>query len=170
MTGKTTLWERSTRVPLIFSGPGVLPLGRCTRPAELLDIYPTLIELAGLPKKDGLEGQSLVPQLQDSAAERARPAITTHGPNNHAIRSEQWRYIRYADGSEELYDLDEDPNEWTNRAGEPGREPIKRELAKWLPKVNASPAPGSKTRLIEVREDGQVYWEGKLIPPDAQPQ
>lgn len=169
MTGKTTLWERSTRVPMIWSGPGVTAGGRCTQPAELLDMYPTLIELCGLPARDGLEGHSLVPQLKDAKAARSWPAITTHGPNNHAVRSEQWRYIRYADGSEELYDMSKDRNEWTNLAADPARADVKRELSAFLPKVNTPPAAGSKSRLVELR-DGKVYWENKAIEPSLRPE
>ena len=165
ITGKNTLWERSTRVPLIFAGPGVTPGATCNRPAELLDLYPTLAELAGLPAKDGIEGHSLVPQLRDAKAERKWPAITTHNQNNHAVRTERWRYIRYADGSEELYDCIADPNEWTNLAKDPKHAGTIRELAAWLPKVNAKAVPGSAHRLLEVI-DGKVYWEGKEVRPD----
>lgn len=168
ITGKNTLWDRSTRVPLIFAGPGVTPKGRCTQPAELLDMYPTLVELCKLPSRDVLEGHSLVPQLKDASTERPWPAITTHGPNNHGIRSERWRYIRYADESEELYDMQADPNEWNNLAADPNTAQIKEELANWLPKMNKPPIPGSVSRLIELR-DGQPYWEGKPIPLDAKP-
>src|SRR5205807_3329356 len=76
ITGKNSLWERSTRVPLVFAGPGVAAGAKCGRPVELLDLYPTLAELCGLPKKDGLEGLSLVPQLKDASAPRDRPAVT----------------------------------------------------------------------------------------------
>lgn len=162
-TGKTSLWDRSTHVPLIFAGPGVSAKGRCERPAELLDIYPTLIDLCGLPARGELEGHSLAPQLKDANASRPWPAITTHGPNNHGIRTERWRYICYADGSEELYDMKADPHECRNLAGEPQHADAKRELAKWLPKRNDPPVAGSKTRLVEIR-DGRVYWEGKEIP------
>jgi len=117
ITGKNTLWDRSTRVPLIFAGPGVLKGQTCTQPAELLDMYPTLLEITGLPKNEALEGLSLVPQLKDPTATRVRPAITTHNHDNHGIRSENWRYIQYADGSEEFYDMKADPNEFTNLAG-----------------------------------------------------
>jgi len=165
ITGKNTLWDRSTRVPLIFAGPGVSSGGRCNKPAELLDIYPTLNELCRLPAKAGLEGHSLVPQLKRADAPREWPAITTHGPNNHGIRTEKWRYIRYADGSEELYDMAADPNEWTNLANDPRFADTKRELAQWLPKVNAAPVPHSKSRLIDVR-DGQPYWENEPIGPN----
>lgn len=165
ITGKTTLWDGSTRVPLIFSGPGVAAAGRCTRPAELLDIYPTLVELCGLPAKPDLEGHSLVPQLREASAPRPWPAITTHGPNNHGIRTEQWRYIRYADDSQELYDMIADPEEWTNIAADPRHAETIRELARWLPKVNTPPIPGSKLRLIQL-QDGKPIWEGQPIGPD----
>jgi arylsulfatase A-like enzyme len=165
ITGKNSLWERSTRVPLIFAGPGIAAGGRCERPAELLDLYPTLTELCGLPAKKGLEGHSLAPQLANAAAPRAFPAITTHGPNNHTIRTEQWRYIRYADGSEELYDRRSDPNKWTNLAADPKHAATKRELAKWLPQKNTPPVAGSSIRLIEIR-DGVPYWDGKPIGKD----
>jgi arylsulfatase A-like enzyme len=112
-----------------------------------------------------LEGHSLAPQLKDAAAPRPWPAITTHGPDNHAVRDERWRYIRYADGSEELYDRKADPNEWTNLAARPDAAATKAELAKWLPKTSARPLPGSSVRLVEVR-DGTVYWENKPIGPN----
>lgn len=164
ITGKNSLWERSTRVPLFFAGPGIRPRGRCAQPAELLDLYPTLVELAGLPLPDGLEGHSLVPQLGNPRASRPWPAITTHNPGNHAVRSERWRYIRYADGSEEVYDLQRDPHEWTNLAGtRRGRRAI-RELARWMPSQDAPHAPGSAHRILERRGDGW-WWEGRRIDP-----
>lgn len=165
ITGKTTLWERSTHVPLIFAGPGIARNARCNRPAELLDLYPSLVQLCGLPQKDGLEGRSLLPQLRNANAPRWEPAITTHGQNNHAIRTEAWRYIRYADGSEELYDVRKDPNEWTNLAANPKHAKTSRELARWLPKTNAAPLPSAFARLVEIR-DGKVFWEGKPIDPN----
>ncbi|MFN4258692.1 MAG: sulfatase [Gemmataceae bacterium] len=165
ITGKNTLWDRSTRVPLIFAGPGIQARAKCGQPAELLDMYPTLLELCGLPTKSDLEGHSLVPQLRDAQTARVWPAITTHGPNNHGIRATHWRYIRYADGSEELYDMKSDPNEWTNLAADPRHATTKKELAKWLPKVNTPPVAGSTVRLIELR-DGVPYWQGQRIGPD----
>jgi len=164
ITGKNTLWDRSTRVPLIFAGPGVARGARCTRPAELLDIYPTLIELCGLPSVDGLEGHSLVPQLRDANAPRPWPAITTHNQGNHGIRSERWRYIRYANGAEELYDMTEDPNEWHNLAGDPKYRKIIEEHARWLPRVDQPAAPGSAQRVL-TQTNGVWYWEGKAIDP-----
>lgn len=165
ITGKNTLWERSTRVPLIFAGRDIAKKAKCNQPAELLDLYPTLIDACGLPQREGLEGLSLLPQLRDAAAKREPPAITTHGPGNHAVRSQRWRYIRYADGSEELYDLQDDPHEWTNLAGDARHAATQRELATHLPATSAPPAPGSKSRLVELK-DGTVYWEGKSIGKD----
>ena len=97
--------------------------------------------------------------------EREWPAVTTHGQNCHAVRTGRWRYIRYADGSEELYDHDADPNEWTNLAGDAKYAGTKRGLATFLPRKNVPPIAGSVTRLVEIREGGKVYWEGKPIEP-----
>lgn len=169
ITGKNSLWERSTRVPLIFAGPGVKAAGVCRSPAELLDLYPTLLELCGLPGDPSLEGHSLAPQLADDQSPRPWPALTTHGPGNHAVRTDRHRLIHYADGSEELYDLASDPNEWTNLATDPAHDRLRRELAAWLPRVNVPPIPGSKTRLLERTPDGWT-WEGvPILPADPVP-
>jgi arylsulfatase A-like enzyme len=165
ISGKNTLWDRSTRVPLIFAGPGISAGGVCRRPAELLDIYPTLAALCDLPEPPQHEGHSLVPQLRDDAAPRQWPALTTHGPDNHGVRTERFRYIRYADGSEELYDMAADPNEWTNLAGDPAHAATKQDLARWLPPQSAPPLPGGTVRLLETRA-GVLYWEGKPIDPE----
>jgi choline-sulfatase len=164
ITGKNSLWEQSTHVPLLFAGPGVAKEARCQGPAELLDVYPTLVDLCGLPPRPGLEGHSLIPQLKDAAAPREWPAITTANQNNHGVRTDRWRYIRYADGSQELYDLRADAREWKNLAADPGHADVIAELSKWLPKVNAPPVPGSAQRLL-VQKDGTWYWEGKAIDP-----
>ena len=164
ITGKNTLWDDGTRVPLIFAGPGVAQ-GHCRQPAELLDIYPTLIDLCGIPANEQLEGHSLMAQLKDAATEREWPAITTHNHDNHGIRSENWRYIRYADGSEELYDMQSDPNEWNNLAADSRYQSVLRRHKQWIPKVNARPAPGSRHRIL-VYEDGKVNWEGTDVAPD----
>ena len=167
ITGKNTLWSEATRVPLIFAGPGVAGSGRCMQPVELLDIYPTLIELCGLAPRDDLEGISLVPQLTNADTLRAQPAITSHNQGNHGIRSERWRYIRYADGTEELYDTVDDPNEWNNLAGTS----LSRELEavidnhrQWLPKVDMPPAANSASRLLTYDPTtDEAVWEGKTI-------
>jgi choline-sulfatase len=164
ITGKNTLWDRSTRVPLIFAGPGVAAGGQVKSPAELLDIYPTLIELCGLTPRTDLEGISLGPQLRSAAAKRERPAITSHNQGNHGVRSERWRYIRYADGTEELYDMQKDPNEWTNLAARPEHAAVVSEHRRWLPKVDLPPAKGSAARLLtyDAAKD-EATWEGTLV-------
>jgi len=164
ITGKNTLWDRGTKVPLIFAGPGITAGQRCSQPAELLDIYPTLNELAGLPARDDLEGISLQPQLASASAPRLRPAITSHNQGNHAVRSQRWRFIQYADGTEELYDLEADPNEWKNLADEPGRAAILAAHRRWLPTVDRPPAPGSAHRVLtyEPANDTAV-WEGQPV-------
>jgi len=165
ITGKNTLWDRSARVPLMFAGPGISSSAKCNQPAELLDMYPTLLELCDLPKNETLEGLSLVPQLQEASTPRARMAVTTHNHDNHGVRSENWRYIVYADGSQELYDMRNDPNEWTNLAGEAKYASIIREHRKWLPKVNEKPAPGSKHRIL-IYKDGKATWQEQDIGKD----
>jgi arylsulfatase A-like enzyme len=162
ITGKNTLWDDGTRVPLIFAGPGVTAGQRCTKPAELLDMYPTLIDLCGLTKNDRLEGHSLLPQLKDAKAPREWPAITTHNHDNHGVRSEHWRYIHYADGSEELYDMRKDPNEWKNLAADPQFATILAEHRSQMPKSSAKPAPGSASRIL-IYENGNVNWEGEDV-------
>ncbi|NOT30280.1 MAG: sulfatase [Planctomycetes bacterium] len=143
---KLTLWEESTRVPLIVVAPGVKAGQRCVRPVSLQDLYPTVMELCGLPPVAGIDGHSLVPLLEDSSAVWERPALTTWGFQNHAVRSERWRYIRYADGSEELYDHEQDPNEWTNLAGDPRHAPVKLELSRWFPTENAADVKAAKAK------------------------
>jgi arylsulfatase A-like enzyme len=146
---KQSLWERATRVPLVivpprnqadqFGAPG----RRCDRPVELLGIYPTLLEACGLPEPvDQLEGQSLLPLLKDSTTDWPHLAITTHNGNNHAVRDDRYRYIRYADGSEELYDLKQDAAEWKNLAGDPALEQVKTRLARAVPRKTAAPPTG----------------------------
>ena len=168
ITGKNTLWERSTRVPLIFAGPGIPGGARSAQPVELLDLYPTLAELSGGEIPRELEGHSLVPLLRNPRATRPWPAITTHNQGNHSVRSLRWRYIRYANGQEELYDLRQDPNEWRNLARSRDSKryrTIIRDHARWLPQTDAPPVAGSAARLL-VNKNGQWFWEGKLVRPE----
>jgi arylsulfatase A-like enzyme len=164
ITGKNTLWERSTRVPLIFAGPGIGAGARVNSPAELLDIYPTLIDLCGLAPRSDLEGVTLRPQFENPTAPRNRPAITSHNQGNHGVRSDRWRYIRYADGSEELYDLKNDPHEWTNLAARPEHASVMAEHRRWLPKIDLPPAPGSAQRVLTYNAaTDEAVWEGTTV-------
>jgi hypothetical protein len=116
-----------------------------------------------LPRLEQFEGISLGPQLKDASALRERPAITSHNQGNFGIRTERWRYIRYADGSEELYDMQADPQEWNNLATQ--RREVCAEIARWLPKHDAGPALGSAARILTVYDKTPV-WEGQPIRPD----
>jgi len=165
ITGKNTLWERSTRVPLIFAGPGISEGADCTKPVELLDIYPTLLELCDLPPNPKLEGHSLVPQLKDANTPRKWPAITSHNRGNTAVRTENYRYIHYADGSEEFYDMQQDPAEWKNLSSDPKFAKLMEEHRGWLPTINEKPAPGSKHRILRY-ENGKANWEEVDIKDD----
>ncbi|MEZ5401075.1 MAG: sulfatase [Bryobacteraceae bacterium] len=138
---KSTLWQRSTHVPMIWAGPGVRAAGKNrTQPVSLLDIYPTLVEMCGLPARTDLDGESLMPLLRDPKSKR-KPAVSTYLAGNHAVLTEQWRYIRYHDGGEELYDRKKDPNEWRNLAGDAQYSGLKTELARWMPAKSAPPQP-----------------------------
>jgi arylsulfatase A-like enzyme len=131
---KRSLWERATRVPLIVVAPGITKAGgRCSKAVDLMSIYPSLVELCGLPTKPQIEGISFVPLLRNPKAKWNHAAITTHTKGSHAVRSEQWRYIRYANGDEELYNHKKDPEEWNNLADQPEYASVKKNLLRWLP-------------------------------------
>jgi arylsulfatase A-like enzyme len=143
---KFALWEEATRSPLLFVVPGLTKAGAvCGRTVDLMSIYPTLCDLCGLQTPAHVQGKSLKSLLAEPNAPWAEPAVTTYLRNNHAIRSERWRYIRYADGAEELYDHDADPHEWTNLSADPRHLEAKRELARWLPTENL-PDAGKKKK------------------------
>ncbi|MDE3265878.1 MAG: sulfatase [Acidobacteriota bacterium] len=154
---KYTLWERSCRVPIIFAGPGIEAEGEfCDRTAELLDIYPTLADLAGLPGREDLDGESLRPLLENPEAEWNHPAITSDAPDRSSIRTERWRYTTYREG-EELYDHDSDPNEWRNLASLPEHADTKQRLRALLPRnpsrkkvLQVSDQPEEERRLTEL--------------------
>ncbi len=133
---KDTLWEPSCRVPLIVAGPGVTAGEPSWRTVELLDLYPTLLELCGLPRNPTLEGVSLGPLLRHPGARWHRPAISSRTAHAHSVRTERWRYTRYRDGGEELYDHDHDPHEWRNLADRLAYGDLKRQLSAMLPRVS----------------------------------
>ncbi|MDY0170442.1 MAG: sulfatase [Thermoguttaceae bacterium] len=144
---KFALWERATRAPLAFIAPGITQPGTRTDAAvDFMCIYPTLAELAGLPIPSHVEGPSVRPLLVDPQAAWDGVALTTHGRGNHAVRDQHWRYIRYADGSEELYDHRSDPHEWTNLAGDPQYAAVRRRLGAVLPVEEAAEAVGGQEK------------------------
>jgi arylsulfatase A-like enzyme len=143
---KFALWENLSRVVLMFRVPDGVPglqsgtqAGtRSGSTVSLLDLYPTLVELTGLPSKPDLDGRSLAPLLSDPSAPWDRPVVTTYQFSEYSVRDERWRYIRYIDGSEELYDHEADPEEWINLADDPTLSEVKQRLKAVLP---ANPAP-----------------------------
>ncbi len=136
---KFVLWEKATRVPLVIAAPRTVAPGTVvSAPVSLLDLYPTLLDLTGLPPNPTLEGKSLTPLLRDP--NRERTVAMTYQRGNHAIRSNRWRYIRYADGTEELYDHANDPDELRNLAARVEYADTIRTLQKALPRQSARTA------------------------------
>lgn len=133
---KVALWERATRAPLLFAGPGIAKNKKVNSPVELLSIYPTLTDLCGLPSNNQNESKSLLPLLKKPSSKWTTPAITTWGRNNHAMRTGKFTYIRYEDGSEELYAMKDDPNEWRNLAGSSRYRKVKNNLRRYIPQKN----------------------------------
>lgn len=144
---KFALWEEAARAPLAFIAPGVTrPNTRCDAPVDFMSIYPTLVDLIGLPIPEHVQGPSLRPLLENPQAAWDHAGLTTHGRGNHAVRDLHWRYIRYADGSEELYDHRTDPYEWTNLATQSEHAAVKRRLAAQIPAEEAANAPGEEAK------------------------
>ncbi|TWO34500.1 sulfatase [Seonamhaeicola sediminis] len=133
---KHGLWETATKAPLMFAAPN-LPKGKkIDAPVEFLSIYPTLLELSGLPAYPRNEAKSLVSMMTKDEGVDESYALTTYGMNNHAVRTQQYRYIQYEDGTQELYDHSNDPNEWTNVAGIKEYNEKIEELKQLLPTTN----------------------------------
>ena len=162
---KQALWEESTRVPLCFTIPGQKIRGQTSnRVVSLLDIYPTLVELCGLPEAKKLQGESLVPLIQNPDLEWKKPVLSTWYYKNHAVRSENWRYIHYRDGSEELYDHRNDPGEHINLALNPEYADIIDIHKKWLPEKDALPAGTSQWKGDKLDKRINEWISTKTIP------
>lgn len=130
---KRSIWKNGDHVPMIIAGPGIAEGKVCSQPVQLLDIYPTLLELTGLEADPLLEGNSLVPLLKDPEAEWPHFARSNFGPGNYAIISENYRFIQYNDGSKEFYDHTKDPHEWYNQIDNPEYSEIIKQLRKEIP-------------------------------------
>ncbi len=153
---KDTLWERSSHVPLAVVAPGVTtPGSTCSRPVSLLNLFPTLTDLCALPGSPETEGVSLRPLLEDPSRAWERPAIVTFGRGNHAVRSERFRYIRYATGEEEFYDHATDPGELTNLVSDPGHAPEMVRHRAWLPAVDT---PGALRKNAFHFDEASYTW------------
>jgi arylsulfatase A-like enzyme len=143
--GKTDLWEESNRVPLIVRVPGLTPNGfKCDGVVNLLDMYPTLIELCGLPANPENEGRSFAPLLKNPTMAWNQPTLTTYNFSNHSLTDGRYRYTWYggkADGAEELYDHATDPLERKNLAANPASQEIIARFKPHLPAHNEPAAP-----------------------------
>ncbi|MEM7012026.1 MAG: sulfatase, partial [Verrucomicrobiota bacterium] len=158
--GKHTLWERTSNVPFIWAGPGVAKGVKSDITVSLIDMYPTLVEMCGLPTPaQELEGISLATTLgEPSAAEDRDVYLPYMEPGEYAVINRDWRYIQYLDG-EELYDVQSDPNEWNNLAGEPEFEPIKAALRERAPKTFAQPEEKLNAKKDLVIDGETFRWE-----------
>ncbi|MCA9186753.1 MAG: sulfatase [Pirellulaceae bacterium] len=151
---KFALWEEACRCVYIWKVPGVTPADQiCDRPVDLMSIYPTLCELAGIMVPAHVEGVSITSLLAEPKQPWPHAALTTFHRDNHSVRDERYRFIRYADGGEELYDHQQDPNEWTNLASDPELADVKSRLAAFFPAVNVAELPrGQANRETQPEE------------------
>jgi arylsulfatase A-like enzyme len=138
---KHTLWEEATHIPFIIKAPGITQSGNiCDAPVDMVNVYPTLISLCDLPPKEDLDGRDMTRLLRDPDMDWEWPAITEYDRGEIAVRTEKWRYIRYSDGSEELYNRDNDPYEWDNLANDNQYNEILEKHRKWIPDSFSEPA------------------------------
>ena len=158
---KHCLWEEGTESVLMFSGPGIESNMVTPIPAELLSIYPTLVELSGLPENSKNEGISLVPVLKNKQTDMLNYALTTHGYKNHSIRTEQYRYIQYEDGTEEFYDHKTDPNEFDNLGKAPQHQERIAKLKKLIPQKKAPWAKHSRYEFNEYFKNDKIKYSKK---------
>ncbi|WP_236622022.1 sulfatase-like hydrolase/transferase [Novipirellula maiorica] len=138
---KYALWEQTTNVMLMVRVPGMTSGGTvCERTVSLQDLYPTLVQLCGLNDPGHkLDGRSVVPLLKNPSQDWPHSALTTHMKNDFALRNETHRYIRYHDGSEELYDHTSDPFEWNNKLHAANSRKVIAELSSQLPAESVDP-------------------------------
>ena len=147
---KFTGWRTCTRVPLMIRVPkgapglsqGTTP-ARCDQPVNLLSLAPTLLELCGLPAQPEHDGPSLVPLLKNPGAAWSHVSLTyLQRPGSYGLSGRRWRLVHYANGEEELYNIEKDPYEWNNLAGNPAYDERRAEMRKRAPiRFAESPRP-----------------------------
>ena len=154
---KFALWENVTRTVMMMKVPkdiqqmpeGSYKGGVSTNLTSLLDIYPTLVDLCGLPSSTIFDGVSLRPILSKPDTVMPRPIITTYDYGNYSIRFDKWHYIKYIDDSEELYDLESDPEEWYNLSMIDTLNEQKTRMASFIP---TNPIDLPVASLLELQE------------------
>ncbi|MDA7916059.1 iduronate sulfatase, partial [Verrucomicrobia bacterium] len=167
--GKHTLWERTSNVPFIWAGPGIAKGVKTDVSVSLIDMYPTLVDLTGVAKPPHkLEGVSLAKTLADPSMAKDRNVYLPYmSPNAYAIINRNWRYIHYDDNTEELYQVQDDPNEWFNLANKPEYAKRIKQLQKSAPKTFAEPGAKLNRRKNLVIEGESYYWDpNKTNKPD----
>lgn len=141
---KNTLFERSCRVPLIVCAPGAKAGHACNSPVELVDLYPTVIDYCGVSAPHELAGQSLRPLLIDPSSPGKAAAFTLvvrdKGRYGQSVRTDRWRYTRWSDGTAELYDELNDPQETRDLSGNPSYANEIATLGKLLEQIGVFPA------------------------------
>jgi arylsulfatase A-like enzyme len=159
--GKHTLWQETTNVPLIIAGAGLPGDQTVNTTVSLIDLYPTLIDLCGLTKPHEMDGISLMPILTNPGSAQDRNVLMPfHERGGYTVINQNYRYMRYNDGSEEFYDLKTDPLEWNNLAGDNSYRSMMDAMAASAPGTFAVEAtPRNSLKLVL---DGDTfYWEKK---------
>ncbi|WP_216639303.1 sulfatase/phosphatase domain-containing protein, partial [Vibrio fujianensis] len=154
----------STHVPLVIKMPKQTQGVEYTEAVSLLDVYPTITSLCGLPEVPSNEGLSLTPFINNPDFKRNKPAVMTWGYKNHAVRDERYRYIQYRDGSEELYDHNVDPNEHTNLANQSEYKGVIEKLKVWIPTKNRLPYGMEDFKQGDFLEKHLREWEQNDVP------
>ncbi len=159
--GKHTLWQRTSHVPFIWAGKGIPKNQKVNSTVSLIDLYPTFIDLCGLPQPRNLEGISLASVLKKpSTAVDRNVLLPSNERGSYAVINNNWRYISYFDGGEELYNVKEDPNEWSNLATNEKYREVMQEMRKSAPLAFAPPVT-KKNELKLVVEGDTFHWEKK---------
>ncbi|MEN1680077.1 MAG: sulfatase [Planctomycetota bacterium] len=159
--GKHTLWERTSNVPFLWAGPGIAKGETVPATVSLIDLYPTLADACGLAPGQRLEGESLAGVLQTPASANDRNVFLPYlTPGAYAMINQRWRYIRYDNGTEELYDVQKDPHEWENLAGDPMLSGVKSELRAAAPQEFAAPGATPRQRKLVVEGEG-FRWRAR---------
>ncbi|MCY4298906.1 MAG: sulfatase [Flavobacteriaceae bacterium] len=162
-TCKHSLWQRATRVPLVFAGPNIKKGSNTDAAVGLIDLYPTLLEMCGLPKYTANEGHSLMPLIINPKEKWPHVAITSYGYKNISLYDKNYHFIHYADGTGELYDLRKDPNEWDNLFDQPDFEKVVMQFKALMPKNHAPISPVNKINANE-------YIDAELLKFGIEPQ
>jgi arylsulfatase A-like enzyme len=162
--GKHTLWERTSNIPFMWAGPGITKGGNVDATVSLMDMFPTLTDLCEVSDEQSRDGISLVPVLKNPAVAKDRDILLPGmKPGEYAMMNEDWRYIRYADGAEELYNVKNDPNEWNNLASDPELDSVKKTLQASAPQTFADLGPTHGKLKLEIDGDG-FTWRSKNSP------